>query len=295
MGSSFEEVSYLEVSRLVGRIGNFRDRLIFRVLLEGAVKVSELANLRVLDFVGYGVIVSGRFVSLSEDLLKEVRRFVLSEGKKRDDFLFSGRQSSKLTTRRMRQIVSGISFKFLGFKVLPEDIRKVSIGEKLKKKRSFEVRYEAGLKRFDCREYLRGREVSKLRREIDSERDKLIFDLLLSGYKSKQICNLRVCDVFKTKLSSSLKERLESYVRERKLSHKTFVFLTRQGSNLTKERIYQIIVSLGKDLGISVTPRVLNNTFLKGIVSLSDFENKLAEVGIKNTAFCLHGGFVNGG
>jgi integrase len=277
------------VINLVKTLEN-REKAIFWILFESGCKVSELVDLRFSDFKEDSVEIDGRTVKISRSLCSFVSKLLCDNV---SDYLFSSRQSLKLTTKRVRQIVESCSRKLVGFRILPEDIRKLSIKEKLKKKSVEEVKSEAGIKRLDKRKYLSLEDLEKFKSVISSQRDYLMFSLLFSGLKSSRIAKLKVSDINHLGISKTLFHRLEKYSQENSLSSEDYLFLTRQETILTKERIFQIITTLGRAAKVEVSPRILNNTAIAAALSSSD-SSKFDGLGLKNRAFHLMASFENG-
>jgi len=88
-----------------------RDSLILRLLYETGCTVNELVNIKRSDFEGNIIRIrpkharnhEPRTAYISDTLLKEIRGFCRK--KPEGDFLFSTRQSSCMTTKRIRQLV----------------------------------------------------------------------------------------------------------------------------------------------------------------------------------------------
>jgi integrase len=269
-----------------------RSKLVISLFLECSCKVSEIVNIKAGEIYKNKILIGKREVSISENLYSSLIKFISENKISRNDYLLSTRQSEKISTKRIRQIIQSNTEKILGFKINPENLRKLSISEKLKEKDVKEVKEEVGLKRLDKRKYLSLKEVGVLRDNIEDERTFLIFELLLNGLKSKEIIHLKVEDILGLNISSRMINRLESFISKNKVSFGEYIFLTRQNSHLTKERIFQIINDLGKVFEIEVTPRILNNTALSTALFSKDSESKLNALGVKTRAFHLHGGFV---
>jgi len=260
MGKSLKEIGFNELALLASALENIRDRLIVKIFLETGCKVGELSDLKVKDFEDGKVFFSERFVLISKELFGEVGDYVLKNRLKNGDYLFFGRQSCQLTPKRVQQIVGKISSEVFDERLNCEDIRKISINEKLGRKSFREVKFEVGLKRIDSRKYLNSDEIKIIRKNILDERDLLIIDLLLSGLGPKKICDLRVSQILKLELENKLKRRLERFAVDKNFSPKSYLFLTRQRSNLTRVRIFQIVKTAGEKVGMKISPQIIINS-----------------------------------
>jgi integrase len=280
------EFDLVALNSIVETLQDSREKLIFQILKETSCKVSELASIKTKDISKNSIKIKNRTVPISQNLYKTIQNQKINE-----EFLFTTRQSSKISTKRIRQIVQSTSKEILGFSISPEQIRKLSIKQKLKTRSLQKVKSQVGLKRLDKRKYLTQEQVKSLREKITSKRDALLVELLLHGLKSTQIANLKVEDLITLDIPSSLTEKIENYFLKNKVSYGEYIFKTRQNSHLTRERIFQIIKSLGKQAGIKVSPQILNNTALANAFS-SNNSDKLNALGVKTRAFHLHASFL---
>jgi integrase len=209
-----------------------------------------------------------------------------------ESFLFATRQSDSISTKRIRQIIQKTSKENIGFEISPKDLREYSIKQKLKIKDFGSVKKDAGLKRIDKRKYLSSDEVKRLEKTINSKRDYLIFKLLLNNFKSSGIVNFKVEDVLDSSIPESLANELESYAISKGISFGEYLFSTRQKTHLTNERIFQIISSLGKKIGIEASPRILNNTAIVNAVSSKNPKSKLNALGVKTRVSDIRRGIL---
>jgi integrase len=279
------------LEKLEKNVSSQRDRILLKILIETSCKTNELIEIKIKDLAKYSIKIKERRVTISKDLFIICKKFAKQNKKNPNDFLFSSRQSDKLTTKRIRQIIQKDSSAILKNRINPEDIRKISIKEKLKKKDVNEIKKEIGLKRFDKRKYLDQQDILKIKKSGD-KRTRLLFDLLLSGLKSKSIINLKVKDIKELKIKENIKDRLIDYSFEKGLSNNHFIFLTREKTHLTKERIYQVIKQNYSSSTITINPRILNNSAIYIAASSKDYKKNLLNLGIKTHQFYLFGGMV---
>lgn len=278
------------VHTLVETLQNTRDKILVQLLYETSRKIQEVCDIKVKD-VKENFVSFDNKINISKKLSKSILGYIKKNSLEKSDYLFSSRQSERITTKRARQIIQKISNEILGYSINPEDIRKISIKEKLSCDSVNKVKKEAGLKRLDKRKYLSEEEIKKLEARVEDKRDKLFFELLLSGFKSKQIIDFKLEDSFL--LDSSLQELIEDFAIENKKTFGENLFLTNRNNKFSKERIFQIIKDLGKRAGIDVSPQILNNNAICKAINSKNPKQELKKLGIKNSAFHLHGGFYN--
>jgi len=102
-----------EVKRLIGKIGNWKHRLMIEVLYGGGLRVSELLNLRVKDLLiesGYGFIRQGkgrkdRIFVLSKICLDKIKNLIKMEKLNNEDFLFLTNRREPYSVRSVQEIV----------------------------------------------------------------------------------------------------------------------------------------------------------------------------------------------
>ena len=261
-----------------------RDRLLVLILNCTACKTSEIIELKLKNISEKSIRINERDVSIPESLYLEVQNYAKDIGLSPEMYIFSSRQNQKITAKRIRQIIQNSAKNILGFSINPKDLRKYVICKRVKENDSELVKKQVGLKRFDKRRFLTESEIKILNNAIKDSRTKLLFSLLLNGYKSTKISKIKVNEFVNLNVNSSVKNKLKKYAARHHLSETDPLFLTRQKSSLTKERIFQIISSLSNKTGIKITPRVLNNTFLARMLLNSD---------TKTHSFHLYGGFYH--
>jgi hypothetical protein len=199
-----------------------------------------------------------------------------------------------LTLRSIHRIIETYSIKF-GKKLTSHDLKKLYIKNSLKEKDVSEIKKETGLKTISKRAVLNNNEIKKIKDAISDERDDILFNLLLNGLKPNKIANLKVSDIESLRIDSSLVEKINQFVKKRKLELHQLVFLTRQNSVLSNERILQLISKIGKEASVKLNPRILNNTAIHLALLSPDKKSKLESMGISKERFHLHGGFVENG
>jgi len=275
---------YLVAKSLADALTDTKDKIIYKIIIETSCKVSELSRLKVNNISNNLINFGKRKVLISKELSLLISEYIKQENLLSDTFLFKTRQSNCITTRRIRQIIHQASQSNLGYKIDPKDLRECSIKQKLKIKDIESVRREAGLKRIDKRKYLSSKKVEKIKKELTSKRDYLIFKLLLNNFKSSEIVNFKVEDVLDSSIPESLSNELESFAISKGISFGEYLFNTRQKTHLTNERIFQIISNLGKKIEIEVSPRILNNTAIANALYSNDIKSKLNSLGVRTRA-----------
>lgn len=280
---------------LVRTIKDTRIKLIFSILIETSCKVSELSNIKIIHISKKYIKINNRIVPISTALHSNLNSYINKQDKKQD-YLFSTRQSPKISTKRIRQLIQSTTKIILKQKISPEDIRKISIKDKIKKLDINKVKKEVGLKRLDKRKYLTSKEISHLRdvikNRIKNDRDNIIFELLLIGKKSKEIINLKVDDIIDLNINSDVIDKINKHIIKNKLSWGEYIFHTRQNTHLTKERIFQLIKQISKLSNIEVNPRILNNTAIALAINSKNPKSRLSALNLKTKSFHLHGGFT---
>ncbi len=121
-----------EVKRLIGKIGNWKHRLMIEVLYGGGLRVSELLNLRVRDLLlenGYGFIRQGkgrkdRIFVLSKVCIDKIRNLIEMEKLTDADCLFLTNRREQYSVRSVQEIVKHAVF-YAGIKkeVHPHTLR----------------------------------------------------------------------------------------------------------------------------------------------------------------------------
>lgn len=281
----------LALRSIVDTLQDTRSKLLYKILIETSCKTSELSKIKISDVYSNKIKFSNRKVSISKELIKQIRKYVKEQKLSPNAYLFSTRQSDSITPKRIRQIIHATSQELADFKISPKDIRKYSIQNKLKTKTIKEVKNESGLKRLDRREYLSKEQLLELKNNITDKRTSLLFKLLLRNIKPSQIANFKVEDIISLPVSRKLVDELENYAISKGISFGEYLFQTRKDSHISKRMIFKIISNLGNTSGIKINPQFLNNTALANALVSKNSKNKMNNLGIKTQAFHLHGGF----
>ncbi|MEM2131355.1 MAG: site-specific integrase [Candidatus Woesearchaeota archaeon] len=94
-----------EIREIIFNIKDARDNLIFRILYETGCLPSELINIKVKDILGNKIRIKTRFVLISGKLAKDISLFIIGNKLSNENFLFSTRQSKKISEKRISQII----------------------------------------------------------------------------------------------------------------------------------------------------------------------------------------------
>ena len=102
-----------EVKRLIGKISNWKHRLMIEVLYGGGLRVSELLNLKVKDLLienGYGFIRQGkgrkdRIFVLSRVCIDKIKNLIEMEKLIESDYLFLNNRHERYSVRSVQEIV----------------------------------------------------------------------------------------------------------------------------------------------------------------------------------------------
>jgi len=125
-------VSFMSLSQIrefLSRISSIRDKLMIRILYETGCNISELVEIKVSDVQSNKIrIVDSetntiRHPKISGKLAKDLRYYIKGNDLKKNSFLISTRQSSKITERRVRQLIQAYSQKFGYGKINPQMFR----------------------------------------------------------------------------------------------------------------------------------------------------------------------------
>jgi integrase/recombinase XerD len=102
-----------EMKKLIGKISNWKHRLMIEVLYGGGLRVSELLNLRVKDLLienGYGFIRQGkgrkdRIFVLSKICIDKIKNLIEMERLSDEDYLFLTNRREQYSVRSVQEIV----------------------------------------------------------------------------------------------------------------------------------------------------------------------------------------------
>lgn len=258
-------LNYEKVESFVLSLKSLRDRCALGLFLETACKTKDLVEIRVGD-IGQDILIGRKEYSISKALFNNLKEY--SSNREKKDYLFYSRQSKKISDRRIRQIVDKCTYENLFVSLSPEDLRRISL-------------YNSNFSKGGNIRIIDLNQLKKIRNGIVNTRNRILFDLLVFGFKSSQICNFTVGDLTKSPIDAFLLREIKAYVLLNKLSKEDFLFKTRQGSHLTKVRIFQIITSLGHNL----TPRILNDSGLFMELERGFLEERLRVLGVKTCKF----------
>lgn len=167
--SSINYISIEKIKKLLDSITSNRDKLIIKILFETGCTVNELVKIKILDIDFINNLINfsktstkshkNKTSSISHSLVSELKKYVDDS---RQEYLFSTRQSSLMTTKRVRQIIQFYGSK-AGFptKLNPQILRYSHIAHALESGISLKaIQKQTGL------EQLRLRQISE---EILSE------------------------------------------------------------------------------------------------------------------------------
>jgi integrase len=289
------ELSREVIDRVLNSIvgtNEHRSKIIYEILIETSCKTSELSDIKIKEISRDKIKFYGRVVPISKQLSKSIYQYIEENNLQSESFLFSTRQSNKISSKRIRQIVHETSMQLIGSKIDPKEIRKFSIQNKLRTKELDEVKNEAGLKRLDKRKFLTNEQINEIEKNIDDKRTYLIFNLLLNNIKSSEIVNFKVEDILDVNVPKDIVDKLEKFAIYNKVSFGEYLFKTRINTHLSKVMVYKIITALGKKSGVELTPQILNNTAIANAISSKNPDTELNALGVKTRAFHLHGGFI---
>jgi integrase len=122
---SSTSLSYLtleQVRQLVASISDSRDNLMIRLLYETGCTPGELTNIRVGDIGGNIVKINNnklRHASISGRLAKDISVFVKGNKLSKESFLISTRQSSRMSEKRVSQIIQSYTERFSSSRLKP--------------------------------------------------------------------------------------------------------------------------------------------------------------------------------
>lgn len=127
--SSLKYLSLKQIRLLIRSISDNRDKLMIRVLYESGCSLVELTNIKVKDILGNRIKIINpetkeiRFSCISGKLAKDLRLYVLGNNFKKDAYLISTRQSSRISEKRIRQLIHEYTQKVFSEKINPQSFR----------------------------------------------------------------------------------------------------------------------------------------------------------------------------
>ena len=125
--SSLQYLSLREVKNLIDSIENIRDKLSLRILYETGCTLRELVNIKVKDIQGNKIKVVDpetkeiRYPQISSKLSKDIKLYI--KGNALTGYLIATRQSSKISEKRIRQIIQKHTKKVFSIKINPQSFR----------------------------------------------------------------------------------------------------------------------------------------------------------------------------
>lgn len=131
-----------QIDVLLSSVKHERDQLLLRVLYETGCTVAEVTSIKRVHIdpernaISFFSTHHPRTACISSSLGTRLLEYMAVLGNDElgnDDFLFSGRQSGRLTARRVRQIVEHYSEMILGRMVTPHVLRYTHIAHALEK------------------------------------------------------------------------------------------------------------------------------------------------------------------
>ena len=306
--NSYGSLSPQEIENIKHHISDKKELLIFNLFSELGVTVSELVDLRVpqIDFSSRKLFLKDRVLTFSEILLQQLRAYVKENSP--SDFLFFTRQSPKITPRRVQQILKQVSQRS-GIEVTPSSLRRAAVSKRLHEHIPVdEIKDFFGFKQLRKKDFLTEDEFRRLYSSISSERDGLLVSLLYeTGMTPSQLKELKVDHIdisartirllpdnrfseqkFRVaKISKELAGRISGFVREYPRQFSSYLFFTRQSSQLSERRIQQLLRKYSEAAGLSeVTSTVLRNTCIAHTISARGISSASAEFGF--SAFRLY-------
>lgn len=110
-------------------ITDVRDKLMIRVLYETGCSLIELTHIQVKDILGNKIKIKNpetkeiRFSYISGKLAKDIKQFVLGNNLNKDTCLISTRQSSRISEKRVRQLIHFYTQLVFSEKINPQSFR----------------------------------------------------------------------------------------------------------------------------------------------------------------------------
>lgn len=260
-----------------------RDKAIALLFYELGLKASELVNLNVSQVSSQKIVIQSRELVVSHRLSKILLEYIFATNPTK--FLFFTRQSPQMTVRRIEQILKYHKL------VSPTKLRRSSVINALDKKTVQEVRADYDLKSLREKQYLDRTQYKTLQTESNSKRDSLLFTLFYeAGLTISQVVSLRISNFKKDSvtiprddqrltihpekiiLSKSLSKQIQKYIKSQSFVADSYLFTSRQSSQISARRIQQIFKSYSKILGVEITPQILaNSAKLNSIESITSY------------------------
>ena len=125
--SSLQYLSLREVKFLIKAIENIRDKLSLRILYETGCTLRELVNIKVKDISGNKIKIVDpetkevRYPQISSKLNKDIKLYI--KGNALKGHLIATRQSSKISEKRIRQIIQQHTKNIFSKQINPQSFR----------------------------------------------------------------------------------------------------------------------------------------------------------------------------
>ena len=296
----------MNISNLKTEITNIRDRLLYIILCETGCALSEISNIKIkhISISKKKIIIpkentknnQKRKIKLSNYAISEFKLF--SSKNQTKEYLFSSRQSNKLTSRRIEQIIRQIT-KRLRKQKTPRDIRnefllkQTNISNDKKK-----IQKSTGLKNIKQPLILSESFIKKLK--FENLREDLIFSILCeTGCKISEFVNIKVNDYSDKKINLCEKKEKRIINISKKLSKKILKYINEKNEKdflisgkkkLSPRRVQQILKEYSKKYKITITPRIVRNSFLYHSYNAGTKIEELKQImGLKKINLFTHG------
>ncbi len=274
-------------------INSPRDRLIYLLISELGLKVSEVSSLKKSDFLHDRLKIHNLEIKLSNIILETLSDYCEKVDAKiyqttvsQDSYIFKTRQGTRISERRIQQILSSYGLE------APSAIRAKCILKSISTAKHQEVKAKFGLKSLREKEYLSTAKVQALNNFLKSTnnlRDQTLSSLFLeSGLTLSQVINLEKSDIVSNSIKIKIFDNRFSNNGENKVkiiplsnhiiknlkrislsSSSQYIFSSRQGTKYSERRIQQIFDNYSSILGFKITPQIMRNTFVASKISTS--------------------------
>lgn len=106
-----------EIKRLIDSIGNFKHRLMIKLMYSAGLRVSEVINMKVKNleienkygFIRHGKGNKDRIFILSEKIIEPIKNLIKNENLEKEDNLFLTNRNEKYSERSLQEIVKNAS------------------------------------------------------------------------------------------------------------------------------------------------------------------------------------------
>ena len=219
---------------------------------------------------------------------KKIFKLLLNKASKTADI----EKKVNLSGRRIQQIVSFYSKKELGKKLLPKDVREITIRHFYDETKSIsKTKKLSGLKELNEKKVLTEKQISELKAVIKNKQHLLMVELILeTGCTLAELVGIKKTDIKGQIIQiTGRKTNISEKISKILLGIKTeYVFSSRQSQKISDKRVFQIIKGYAKKVGLKeANPQILRNTHVMNAlevgVSKTEIENK---TGVKN--LCLN-------